>query len=90
MDNFILNGENEVYYECGYSCDNVIFLSLGNEKFFITDGRYTTDAKENAKSEVITTKDLLKTTKEILLKNRVNFWLVLRKNLLLIVLFLLV
>ena len=72
MDNFILNGENEVYYECGYSCDNVIFLSLGNEKFFITDGRYTTDAKENAKAEVITTKDLLKTTKEILLKNRVK------------------
>ena len=72
MDNFILNDENEVYYECGYSCDNVIFLSLGNEKFFITDGRYTTDAKENAKAEVITTKDLLKTTKEILLKNRVK------------------
>jgi len=72
MDNFILNQENEIYYECGYSCDNVIFLSLGGEKFFITDGRYTIDAKDNAKAEVITTKDLLKTTKEILLKNRIK------------------
>jgi len=72
MDNFILNKENEVYYECGYSCDNVIFLSLGSEKFFITDGRYTIDAKENANAEVITTNNLLKTTKEILLKNRIK------------------
>ena len=72
MDNFILNGENEIYYECGYSCDNVIFLSLGGEKYFITDGRYTIDAKQNAKAEVITTSNLLKTTKEILLKNRIK------------------
>ena len=72
MDNFILNKENEIYYECGYSCDNVIFLSLGDEKYFITDGRYTIDAKENAKAEVITTKDLLKKAKEILLKKRVK------------------
>ena len=72
MDNFILNKENEVYYECGYSCDNVIFLSLGDEKYFITDGRYTIDAKQNANAEVITTKDLLKTTKEILLKKRIK------------------
>jgi len=72
MDNFILNKENEVFYECGYSCDNVIYLSLGDEKYFITDGRYTIDAKENAQAEVITTKDLLKTTKEILLKKRIK------------------
>jgi len=72
MDNFILNKENEIYYECGYSCDNVIYLSLGDEKYFITDGRYTIDAKENANAEVITTKDLLKTAKEILLKKRIK------------------
>ena len=71
-NNFILNKENEIYYECGYSCDNAIFLSLGNEKFFITDGRYTTEAKQKAKAEIITTKNLLKTAKEILLKNRVK------------------
>jgi len=72
MDNFILNGENEIYYECGYSCDNVIYLNIGDEKYFITDGRYTIDAKENAKAEVITTRDLLKTTKEIILKKRIK------------------
>ena len=72
MDNFILNGENEIYYECGYSCDNVIYLNLGDEKYFITDGRYTIDAKENAKAEVITTKNLLKTTKELLLKKQIK------------------
>jgi len=71
-NNFILNQESEVFYEAGYSCDNVIFLSLGSEKFFITDGRYTTDAKNNSSAEVITTKNLLKTAKEILLKNRVK------------------
>ena len=72
MDNFILNDENAIYYECGYSCDNVIFLSLSGEKYFITDGRYTIDAKQNANAEVITTSNLLKTTKEILLKNRIK------------------
>jgi Xaa-Pro aminopeptidase len=70
MHNFILNKENEVYYECGYSCDNVIFLSIEGEKYFITDGRYTLDAKQNAKAEVITTSNLLKTAKEIILKKR--------------------
>jgi len=72
MDNFILNKENEIYYECGYSCDNVIFLSINGEKYFITDGRYTTDAKENSKAEVVTSSNLLKTAKEILLKKRVK------------------
>jgi len=72
MDNFILNKENEIYYECGYSCDNVIFLNLGDEKYFITDGRYTIDATQNATAEVITTKNLLKTAKEILLKKRIK------------------
>jgi Xaa-Pro aminopeptidase len=72
MDNFILNKENEVFYECGYSCDNVIFLSIEDEKYFITDGRYTLDAKQNAKAEVITTTNLLKTAREIILKKRVK------------------
>ena len=52
--NFILKNENAIYYEVNFSCDNVIFLSLGSEKFFITDARYTIEAKEYAKNcEVI-------------------------------------
>ena len=72
--NYLLKNENAVYYECGFSCDNVIFLHLGSEAFFITDGRYTTEAKENVKNaEVIESKyDLSKTARDILRKNRVK------------------
>ena len=45
MENFILKNENAIYYETNFSCDNVIFLSLGKENFFITDARYTIEAK---------------------------------------------
>ena len=37
MKNFILRDENAIYYECKFSCDNVIYLNLGDEKYFITD-----------------------------------------------------
>jgi len=43
----MLKNENAIYYECGYSCDNALYLSLGNEAYFITDGRYTIDASQN-------------------------------------------
>ena len=49
MKNFILQNENAVYFECKFSCDNVIFLNLNEEKYFITDARYTTEAKQYAK-----------------------------------------
>ncbi len=72
--NFILKNENAIYYECGFSCDNVIFLKLGNEAFFITDSRYTTEAKENVKNvEVLQSDfDIHKTLKRILRKNRIK------------------
>jgi len=72
--NYVLKNENAVYYECGFSCDNVIFLKLGNEGFFITDGRYVTEAKEKIKNaEVIKSEyDLQKSAREILRKNRVK------------------
>ncbi|GGD32442.1 aminopeptidase [Malaciobacter pacificus] len=73
MKNFILQNENAIYYECNFSCDNVIFLNLENDKYFITDARYTIEAKEYAKDcEVIETNDLIKTTKEILTKNKIK------------------
>ncbi len=37
--NYMLKNENAIYYECGYSCDNALFLRLGKEAFFITDSR---------------------------------------------------
>lgn len=47
--NYMLKDENAIYYECGYSCDNALYLSLGNEAFFITDSRYMIDAEENVR-----------------------------------------
>ena len=74
MKNYILQNENAVYYECGYSCDNCIYISLQNESFFITDARYTIDAKQNIKSntEVVITNDLIKQAKKILKKSKIK------------------
>ncbi len=71
MRNYILRDENAVYYECGFSCDNEIFLKLSDEAFFITDPRYTIAAKESIKNaEVIEANDLFKAAREILRKKR--------------------
>ncbi len=70
--NYILNKENEIYYECGWSSDNALFLFLDGNKYVITDGRYTLDAKEKAKAEVIEAKDLVKKARELILKHRIK------------------
>jgi len=71
--NYILKDQNAVYYECGFSCDNELLLSLGSEKFFITDPRYTTEAKEKVQgAQVIEAKDLIKAAREILRKSRIK------------------
>jgi len=44
--NYIVKDENSIYYECGYSSDNALFLKLGSEAFFITDSRYEIEANE--------------------------------------------
>ncbi|MDD2291965.1 MAG: M24 family metallopeptidase [Aliarcobacter sp.] len=73
MKNFILQNENAIYFECKFSCDNVIFLSLNDDKYFITDARYVIEAKEYAKNcEVIESSNLIETTKEILKKNKIK------------------
>ncbi len=73
MKNFILQNENAIYFECKFSCDNVIFLNLGEDKYFITDARYVIEAKEYAKNcEVIESSNLIETTKEILKKNNIK------------------
>jgi len=71
--NYILKDENAIYYECGYSCDNALYLYLGNEAFFLTDSRYTLDAKEHVKNaSVIITSDLYASAVEVLKKSRVK------------------
>jgi len=73
MQNYILKDENSVYYECDYSCDNELFLKLGDEAFFLTDARYTLEAKEKIKNAlVIESKDLIKDARKILRKKRIK------------------
>lgn len=73
MKNYILQNENAVYFECGYSCDNVIFISISGDNYFITDARYEVEAKIMAKNcEVIITSDLIHKTKEILSINKIK------------------
>ncbi len=70
MQNYILRNESGVYYECGFSCDSEIFIKLASESYFITDGRYTLEAKEAIKnSEVIEAKKSLIDEAIKLLKN---------------------
>jgi len=66
--NYLLKDENALYYECGFSCDNAILVSLESEKFFITDSRYISEAKELSHDTVVVDggKDLLKSANELI------------------------
>ena len=61
---YITRDESAMYYECGYSADNAILLRFGNELKFITDARYSAEAKELSKKqsnlEIIESRDLRK------------------------------
>jgi Xaa-Pro aminopeptidase len=72
--NYLLKDENSIYYECGYSSDNAIFVRLGSESFFITDGRYELDAKLGCQSgvEIIIDRDLINTVKRLLISNNIK------------------
>ena len=73
MKNYILLNENAIYYECGFSCDNVVFLNLRKDKYFITDARYTIEAKEYAKNcQVIESSDFIKDVQKILKKSKIK------------------
>jgi Xaa-Pro aminopeptidase len=71
--NYILLNENAIYYECQYSCDNAIYLRLGEEAYFITDGRYLVDAtKEVRGAKVVIATDLYKEVIKIVKKSKVK------------------
>jgi len=73
MKNYILLNENAIFYECGFSCDNVVFINLENDKYFITDARYTTEAKEYAKKcMVIESSDFIKDVQNILNRSKIK------------------
>ncbi len=71
--NYILTDENAVYYECGYSNDNSIYLSLGSDSYFITDSRYKLDAKESlTHTQLIITNNLSQSVSKIINKSKVK------------------
>ena len=72
--NYILKDENAIYYECGFSSDNALFLSLDSQNYFITDSRYTYEAKLYLKDALVVDggRDLVKKAREILRKKRVK------------------
>jgi Xaa-Pro aminopeptidase len=71
--NCIHRDESALYYACGYSCDNAIYLRLGSEAFFVTDGRYRVDAEANVQdAQVLIANDLAKTVAKIIRKSGVK------------------
>jgi len=73
LSNYIFRDENAIYYECGYSSDNSIFLQCGVEAFFITDSRYTIEAKKMVQNAtVITAPNLILTAQNIIKKSKIK------------------
>lgn len=71
--NYILKDENALYYECGYSSDNALYLRCGSEAYFITDSRYTVEAKEKVRgAEVITAPNLVRAARKVMQKAKLK------------------
>jgi Xaa-Pro aminopeptidase len=68
---FITKSESALFYETGFSCDNAIALITSDQKYFVTDGRYTTEARENVKNgvEVIKSENLIADIRKLLRLN---------------------
>ncbi|HHH20091.1 MAG TPA: M24 family metallopeptidase [Campylobacterales bacterium] len=67
--NYIVKDENAIYYECGYSSDNALYLQLGSEAYLITDSRYAIEARANVQNaEVLIERDLYGKANELLKK----------------------
>ncbi|ADV46598.1 M24 family metallopeptidase [Nitratifractor salsuginis] len=73
MKNILLRDESALYYECGYSCDNAIYLQLGDEAWFFTDGRYGVEAREAVRgAEVVVAWDILAAAAKRLKRSKVK------------------
>ncbi len=73
MNTYLLRDENAVYYECGFSCDNEIFLKSGEGAWFITDPRYTLEARDAVRdAEVVEAHDLIAALRNILRRHRIR------------------
>ncbi len=72
LDCFITQDESALFYECGYSCDHAWLLKSQEARFFITDSRYTLEAKECCHKgiEVVESSQILNKLCELILQSR--------------------
>lgn len=58
---YLALGESAQYYECGFSCDHAVVVRVEEARFFITDSRYTLEARESchAHTQVIESNDFI-------------------------------
>jgi len=71
--NYMLKDENSIYYECGYSCDNALYIRLGSEALFFTHSRYKIEADSFVKgAKVIITNNLYGEALKFLKKSKVK------------------
>lgn len=71
--NYLVRSEAALAYECGFSCDNGIFLRLGSEAFFITDGRYTVEAGESVRhAMIVEARDIVRKAAMIIRSSRIR------------------
>jgi Xaa-Pro aminopeptidase len=71
--NYMLRDENAIYYECGYSCDNALYLRLGSDAYFFTDGRYTVDAQAHVRdARVVISSDLYAEAAKVLKESKIK------------------
>ena len=66
----LIKSESSQYYFTGYSCDNAVVLAAGDECYFLTDARYTVEARESvsAHTEVIEASDLMQALRGLIRK----------------------
>lgn len=72
MFDFFTQDQSAQFYECGYSCGNAWLLKIAQECFFITDPRYTLEAKENCNTHTHVLEDSDITTRLINLINELK------------------
>ena len=67
---FISKNESALFYECGYSCDNAWLLKHENTCFFITDSRYTLEAKQccHSHTEIIESNHITQSLIDLIIK----------------------
>lgn len=71
--NYVLRDEKAIAFECGFGCDNGLFVNVDGKKYLLSDSRYTIDAKLNIYKDVefIESPDLFKSACDLIAGKKV-------------------